>query len=294
MNTRFAKHNSEQGASLLIALIFMTGLFAIVTSTLTFSMNRAGALDKLSTAGQDVWTARGYSSRAAAWAQQELPNRFQTDLARARMTCPDQSLPAFNPPGDRDSLPCVKSLLGDVGRWLARHAPVAARLARGDAAEDQAVVKVRLTEAYRRTAAEEPVPFYVVNYLIDARFREANDRQQGLIALNDFQVCMATASLAADHLSVPAGTEVMLAVQFTGLTELKLFANGMEVPGTAAAVPYRTGPSTHIFPRQRVDTAAKFTAVGRSIAAGCETSSQTVAIVIEGAPPPEPTPPAGS
>jgi hypothetical protein len=67
---------TQNGSSVVIALVFMVGLFIIVTSALAFQRSTANNLDQASAASSEKWSARSVTSRAAGWVTYKLPEEY--------------------------------------------------------------------------------------------------------------------------------------------------------------------------------------------------------------------------
>lgn len=292
MNTNFNHNphfnNNQAGATLIMALVVMLVVFGIVTAALNAQRSIAENLDRTAASSQDEWTARAYTSRAAAWAIYKLPANFRRDLAAARVACPDPTLPAFNPRGDIDSLPCVKSLLGSLDKWLTRQQPAAAAFAL-EGAED-ARVGVRFAEAYRDASADGgfATESYTIEYTADAVYgaHDTADRKVGQVVLATGEPCQATAEIVASH---SADGRVAITVRYTGVNTLRLFENNAEV--AAATVPHNGTAQNYSFPGRTATAGAQYRVEAASHTTGCASSSRT--ITIPGTPAPEIVPSAG-
>jgi Tfp pilus assembly protein PilV len=277
---------NQTGASLIIALVLMVGLFLIVTGALRFQRTAAENISQSALSSQEKWAARSLTSRAGAWAITKLPQLYKTDLAAAIGNCNYKNLPSFNPAGDQ-SPACEKSYLGSLENWLAgkESAAVAFATANNPAAK----VAVKFSEIYRSENGNSGK--YVVGFLIDAGngINNGTDTNQSEIVLGSEENCNCEIRLTSSAASLNAGDLVGLTAEFWNVEKIELFENGILIDSSLVT----NQKTSQVKSWSRVVVQNSEYVVRGSVAALNCTGSSNLAVVSIGSrvvPTPSPTP----
>jgi hypothetical protein len=278
--------SSEQGASLITALVFMVALFLVVTSAMKFQRSTADNISQVSISSQERWAARGLTARAAGWLESKLPVEYKSDLQTALRNCENKNLPAFNPPENSLALPCENSNLGNIQDWLNSKKAAAVSFALEN--NQSARVTVNLTEAYRTSSGGTTQ--YKISYLVDGGNSETygTDTNQGEIFLGELETCTCELKLSSSSYSVPVGDPITLTAEFWNIEQIQLYENNVLVDSS---------PVQNLKTRQvkswtrTINAETTFFVKGYVVANNCNAiSNRAVVVMTTLVPTPTPTP----
>jgi hypothetical protein len=279
------KNLAERGASLIIALVFVTALFLIITSALKFQRSTAENISQSSMASSEKWMAKSLTSRAVAWLNYKLPAEYKKDLQAAVLTCENKNLPAFNPSGN-NSARCEFSYLGNINDWLKSKKALAISFA--VESNQSSIVEINLSEVYRTTSV--PASRYTIHYFVESRSNEnyGTDKNQGEIILGELENCNCELRLTSSSNFVSAGDSIILTAEFWNVGRIELYENGVVVD--SSLVQNSKIRQTKIWTRV-INSNTEFFVRGSVASINCSSlSNKSIVSVTASIPTPTPTP----
>ncbi len=243
-----ANNDSERGAALLVALMFVVILMALTVAAANFRIGSTEDARRHTLIAEDQWKVRGVAEITEASVRTDIPTAYQLELALAKAVPGTGALTAFDGVNVTQSLPVYDpnawivnftstnsltvsgtklvtsgagrtSLLGNLATWLSRHRTIPVTYAtRMGSTADQTNVAV-LEEIYRMAQTGGGTePAYVLRFAVDSRSGQGRHRQQGQIVLGPANLTNACAGISASATANPAtvssGSSSTLSITF--------------------------------------------------------------------------------